>query len=58
MIVDLKDMRCHMPARLRGKKIYELVDVDVCPDGGRPSYMKLLASKLLELALHVLLNMR
>mgnify|MGYP002804427966 CR=1 FL=1 len=33
MIVDLKDMRCHKPAHLKGRKIYELVDVDVCPDG-------------------------
>ncbi|XP_046860220.1 fibrillin-1-like [Xenia sp. Carnegie-2017] len=31
-IIDLKKMKCHAPAKMRGKLIYKLKEADVCPE--------------------------
>ena len=31
-IFDLKKMKCHAPAKMRGKLIYKLKEADVCPE--------------------------
>ena len=32
-ILDLDEIRCHTPVRLKGKQIYRLKESDVCPQG-------------------------